>query len=114
MIKMKTVTLFSTQLCPHCKTAKAFLKENHIQFIEKDVNKDAQAQEEMARRNIRGVPTFIIGEDVVVGFDRAKILQLVDHRVVACPSCQAKLRVPTDKGKITVRCPKCKNSFETN
>ena len=110
---MKDVTLYSTQTCPHCKTAKTFLKENHIRFVEKDVNKDAAAQKEMTRRKISGVPTFIIGEDVVVGLDKAKILELVDHRVVACPSCQAKLRVPTDKGKITVRCPKCKNSFET-
>lgn len=110
---MKDVTLFTTQTCPHCKTAKAFLKQNHIQFVEKDVNYDAEAQKEMSRRGIRGVPAFIIGDDAVIGLDQAKVLKLVDHRVVSCPNCQAKLRVPNDKGKITVRCPKCKTSFET-
>ena len=44
---MKDVILFTTQTCPHCKTAKAFLKQNHIQFVEKDVNVDAAAQQEM-------------------------------------------------------------------
>lgn len=110
---MKDVTLYTTQTCPHCKTAKAFLKQNHIQFVEKDVNYDAEAQNEMTRRGIRGVPTFLIGNDAVVGLDKEKILKLVDHQVVSCPNCQAKLRVPSDKGKISVRCPKCKTSFET-
>ena len=110
---MKDVILFTTQTCPHCKTAKAFLKQNNIQFVEKDVNVDAAAQQEMARRGIRGVPTFIIGDDAVIGLDQAKVLELVDHRVVACPNCQTRMRAPSNKGKITIRCPKCKTSFET-
>jgi predicted Zn finger-like uncharacterized protein len=108
---MKDVILMTTQTCPHCKTAKEFLRQHHIQFVEKDINVDVQARNELARRNIRGVPTIFIGDDVVVGLDKQKILELVDHRVVACPNCQTKLRVPTNKGKITVRCPKCKENF---
>lgn len=71
---MKDVILFTTQTCPHCKTAKAFLRQNHIQFVEKDVNVDVAAQRKMARRGIRGVPTFIIGDDAVIGLDQAKVL----------------------------------------
>ncbi|MPN03677.1 hypothetical protein SDC9_150909 [bioreactor metagenome] len=63
------------------------------------------------RRNISGVPTFLIGDDVVVGLDKAKILKLVDHRVVECEQCHSKMRVPIDKGTIKVTCPKCSHTF---
>ena len=29
-----------------------------------------------------------------------------------CPNCSAKLRVPKNKGKITITCPKCRHSFK--
>lgn len=32
--------------------------------------------------------------------------------VVFCIHCKQKLRIPTDKGTITVSCPVCKNSFK--
>lgn len=54
----------------------------------------------------------MIGDDVVVGLDKARILKLVDHRVVECPQCQTKLRVPIDRGSIKVTCPKCQNVFD--
>lgn len=107
---MKDVTLLTTQTCPYCKMAKEFLAQNHIRFVEKDINFDVEARNELARRNIKGVPTLFIGEDVVVGLDKEKILKLVDHRIVECPNCHTKLRVPTDKAT-NVRCPKCKNNI---
>lgn len=77
-----------------------------------DVSADQNAAREMMKRNIMGVPAFIIGDDVVVGLDRERILQLVDHRLTTCENCGQRLRVPTDKGPITATCPKCKNQFE--
>jgi len=64
------------------------------------------------KRKITGVPTILIGEDAVVGLDTEKILKLVDHRLVECPSCHTKLRAPINKGKIKVSCPKCKTIIE--
>lgn len=66
----------------------------------------------MARRNISGVPAFFIGDDVVVGLDKARILKLVDHRVVECPVCHTKVRVPINKSDIIAKCPKCKNKID--
>lgn len=91
--------------------AKEFLSQNKIHFVEKDINVDDQARSELMRRNISGVPAFLIGEDVLVGLDRAKILQLVDHRVIECEKCQTKMRVPLGKGTIKVTCPKCTHTF---
>lgn len=67
---------------------------------------------ELQRRNISGVPTFIIGDDVIVGLDKEKILKLVDHRVIECQKCSRKMRVPIKKGHIQVTCPKCNYVFK--
>ncbi len=108
---MKEVTILTTNTCPYCKMAKEFLTQNKIHFIEKDVNMDSQARYEMTSRKITGVPAFIIGKDVVVGLDKQKILELVDHRLVQCPNCNTTIRVPINEGKISARCPKCKSNL---
>lgn len=91
--------------------AKEFLSENKIHYVERDINADPEARKEMMRRKVTGVPTFLIGDDVVVGLDQAKVLSLVDHRVVKCSQCGTKVRVPTDKGNLIVKCPNCKHTI---
>lgn len=94
--------------------AKEFLSQNNISYEERNVSIDDEAADELYKRNIRGVPTFFIGDDVVVGFDKAKIMALVDHRVAPCPQCGQKLRVPVNKGSLEVTCPKCETKFSVN
>ena len=108
---MKKIILFTTQTWPHCKTAKVYLGNQGYEYEERDINKDAGARNEMMKRGIRGVPAFLIGDEMVEGLDRAKIETLMDYKVISCPSCSARLRVPKGKGKIKVNCPKCKTSF---
>ena len=108
---MKDVIVLTTSTCPYCKMAKEFLTQNRIHFVEKDVNTDPQARQEMASRKITGVPTFLIGSDVVVGLDKNKILELVDHRLVQCPNCHTTVRVPIKEGRINAKCPKCKTAL---
>ncbi len=92
--------------------AKKFLVQNNIHFEERNVSVDYAAAQELQKRNIRGVPAFFVGDDVIVGFDQAKLLQLIDHRLQQCPQCSTKLRVPVNKGKLEVKCPKCATKFE--
>lgn len=63
------------------------------------------------KRGAAGVPSFLIGDDMIVGLDQAKVLTLVDHRLTPCENCGAKMRVPINKGKIKVTCPKCGHQF---
>lgn len=91
--------------------AKEFLSQNNIYFEERDVHEDAAAAQELIGRNVKGVPAFLIGDDLVAGFDKDRILQLVDHRMVRCEKCAQKLRVPVKRGRIEVTCPKCSSKF---
>ena len=72
------------------------------------------ARNEFMKRGLRGVPAFLVGDDVVVGLDTAKIENLIDYNVVECSNCPTKLRVPKGKGKLVVTCPKCESKFEMN
>ncbi|HZK52986.1 MAG TPA: glutaredoxin family protein [Desulfosporosinus sp.] len=108
---MKEVIMFTAQNCSSCKKAKNFLFQNRIQFEQKDINVDAEARAELERRNIRGVPTFLIGKDFVTGFNPTKILKLIDHRVIECKKCSSKIRVPINKGDLEIKCPQCTHEF---
>lgn len=76
------------------------------------MNADPSARQELVRRGVTGVPAFLIGDDLVVGFDRERILALVDHRLATCGRCGTRLRVPTGKGRLKVTCRNCGNTFE--
>lgn len=109
---MKNIIMFTTETWPHCKTAKVYLRDKGYSFVEKDVNKDMDARNEFTKRGLRGVPAFVIGDDVVVGLDKAKIESLIDYKVINCPKCESRLRVPIGKGKIKITCPKCNTDFQ--
>ena len=85
-----------------------YLRQQGFPFEEKDINQDPAAREEFTGRGLTGVPSFLIGDSVVVGLDRQKIASLMDSNVFSCPNCEKKLRVPGGKGKIRVTCPQCK------
>lgn len=55
-----------------------YLRENGVEYEERNISTDVSARTELIKKGIRGVPTFIIGEDTVVGFDVSKIEELLD------------------------------------
>ncbi|MGX8796821.1 glutaredoxin family protein [Fusibacter sp. JL298sf-3] len=109
---MKEIVMYTTSTCPHCKTAKAYLQEKGYHFIEKNVQLDKAAAEEMRHRKLMGVPAFVIGEETVVGFDPAKIEAVLDYTVEACPNCSRRVRLPKGKGKVRITCKHCQEAFE--
>jgi len=72
------VKVYSTPSCPYCTFAKEFLKENHIEFKDIDVTKDQEAAKEMIEKSGQtGVPVIMIDGEVVIGFDKEKLKELL-------------------------------------
>ncbi len=75
----KSVIIYSTPSCPWCIRAKQFLKENNIVFLEWDVSIDKIAADEMVKKSGQmGVPVMDIDGQIIVGFDKEKIKQLLN------------------------------------
>lgn len=72
------VKVYSTPTCPYCHLAKQFLAENKVEFEDIDVSVNQQAAEEMIQKSQQmGVPVLDIDGTIVIGFDKAKIKQLL-------------------------------------
>lgn len=71
---MTKVQIYSTQLCPWCKKAKAFFKEQNIPFEDIDVGASDEAAKEMVRKSgQRGVPVIDIDGTIILGYDISAI-----------------------------------------
>lgn len=76
---MKKVRVFSTPGCPYCYTLKEFLKEHGIEFEDIDVSTNEEAAKEMIEKSGQmGVPVVEIDGQIVIGFDKEKICQLLN------------------------------------
>ncbi|TSC77551.1 MAG: glutaredoxin-like protein [Parcubacteria group bacterium Gr01-1014_24] len=74
----QNVTIYSTPSCHFCQMAKEFFKANNVTYTEYDVAGDAEKRKEMIEKSGQmGVPVIIIGDELIIGFDRPKISQLL-------------------------------------
>lgn len=75
---MSQVTIYSTPTCPFCHQAKEYFKAKNIQFTDYNVFEDEKKAEEMIEKSGQmGVPVILINNEVVVGFDKEKINELL-------------------------------------
>jgi len=75
----KSVTVYSTPICSWCNTLKQWLRKNHVAYTDVDVSRDEQAAKELVRRSgQQGVPQTEINGQIVVGFDQARLKQLLE------------------------------------
>lgn len=70
---MKKVTIYTSNTCPHCKAAKNYLKENNIDFEEKNVDEDRSAIDYLVENGHRGVPVINIDGEDIVGFNKEAV-----------------------------------------
>ena len=75
---MKEVTIYSTPTCHFCHMAKDYFNENNIAYTEHNVASDLEQRKVMLDKSGQmGVPVITIGDDLIVGFDQAKIEELL-------------------------------------
>ena len=78
VVDKKIVKVYSTPTCPYCLTLKEFLKIHNVEFEDIDVSQDVKAAEEIIQRSGQmGVPVIEIDDQIVVGFDKEKISNLL-------------------------------------
>lgn len=74
----KQVTIYSTPSCHFCHAAKAYFDETGVKYEDHNVLDNMEKRQEMIDMTGQmGVPVIRIGDDVVVGFDQAKIKELL-------------------------------------
>ena len=75
---MAKVTIYTTPTCVYCKMTKEFFKEHNVAYEEKDVSTDEKARDEMVEKSGQlGVPVIDINSQVIVGFDKEKLSELL-------------------------------------
>jgi len=58
--------------------AKDFFKEKNVAYTEYDVASDLNKRKEMVEKSGQmGVPVIVIGDEIVIGFNKPKIAQLL-------------------------------------
>ena len=74
----KKVIIYSTPVCPYCLKTKQFLKDNGVDFEDIDVSADQNKAQEMVQKSGQmGVPVLDIEGEIIVGFDRERIVQVL-------------------------------------
>lgn len=72
------VIIYSTPTCVYCDTLKEYLSSKKIEFKEIDVSKDEKELEKMvAISGQMGVPVVDIDGNVVIGFDKERIDEIL-------------------------------------
>lgn len=56
---------------------KEFLRSNNIEFEAKDIIADASAMSELQALGALSTPVTVIGEEVVIGFNEARLRELL-------------------------------------
>jgi glutaredoxin len=80
------VTVYSTTWCGVCKQAKKWLKSKGIPFVERDVEKDAGASDELSKKATRagvrpgGVPVIDVAGELMLGFDPGALERLLTKK----------------------------------
>lgn len=80
-----SIVVYKASWCGACRAAAAYLRSRHVEFVEKDVEKEPGANEEMLRKaqakglHPRGVPVIDFRGEIMLGFDQARLSTLIDR-----------------------------------
>ena len=75
---MHKVSVYSTPTCVYCNAAKEFFKEKGVEYQEFNVATDLPKRTEMVEKSGQmGVPVILVDDQVVVGFDKDRLSQLL-------------------------------------
>lgn len=68
---LPAVVLYSAEWCTYCKAAKSYFGSRQVPFIERDIEKSAQAAQAYRRLGGQGLPLITVNQHIIRGFDKA-------------------------------------------
>jgi len=78
------ITIYSTTTCPYCKMLKDYLTEKGFSYMEKLVDQDDNARNEMSNESngFLGVPFSVLVKDdgtkaTIIGFDKGRVNEVL-------------------------------------
>lgn len=84
---MKKVTIYSTPTCHYCNMAKDYFNANGVTYEAFDVASDSEKRKEMMEKSGQlGVPVIQVDNQIVVGFNKTKLSQLLGLSDVTQPA----------------------------
>ncbi len=87
---MKPVAIYTTETCGYCKMAKDFFRNNNVEFQEFDVGHDIAKRQEMIEKSGQmGVPVITVGDDMIVGFNKPRLQELLGLSDTPAPASVA-------------------------
>ncbi|MEZ4287323.1 MAG: glutaredoxin family protein [Polyangiales bacterium] len=82
----RAVTIYGASWCGACRATAEFFRAQGIEFVEKDIEKDAAAKREMidkaARAGVRtnGIPVIDFDGSIINGFDEGRLRALISQQ----------------------------------
>jgi len=82
-----TIYMYATDWCGYCAKARAYFDERGIEYIEYDIDKDADAKQRhtnlgkiaTGKQERVGVPLFVIDTEILLGFEPSKLGRVIDE-----------------------------------
>ncbi len=74
---MKKVIIYTSNTCGYCHAAKDYLDQLEVEYEERNVSTSMDARKELMQQGFMGVPVLLVDDEVIQGFDKAKIDQLL-------------------------------------
>ncbi len=73
----KNVVIYSSNTCGYCTMAKEYFTEKGVAYTEKNVSTDIEARKELMSKGFMGVPVIYVEDEVIQGFDKARLDSLL-------------------------------------
>ncbi|MGI6704173.1 MAG: glutaredoxin family protein [Clostridia bacterium] len=74
---MQNVTVYTSDTCGYCHMLKEYLRGRQVTYTEKNISTDMDARRELMSKGYMGVPIVLIGNETIVGFDKARLDQIL-------------------------------------
>lgn len=77
-LMQQKVTIYSTPTCHFCAMAKDYFDEKGVAYEDFDVASDMEKRREMMDKSGQlGVPVIVVGDEIIVGFNKPIIDQML-------------------------------------